>query len=371
MNTVAWIAWAEELGPVLADQSIVHDLDGTFVSEGYGTLKGEGLMAALVPEDLGGHGAGMRDICEFILGLSGYCSSTALAYSMHSHLVAAVVWRHMHGQDNGPLLQRIADEKLVLVSTGANDWLESNGTMHRVDGGYRFTGKKPFASGSPIGDLMVSSGRYEDPDEGPQVIHFALPFTAEGVTRGSDWDTHGMRGTGSDTVDISGAFIPDESVSMIRPRGPWHPAFNVIMTLALPILMSPYVGLAQRAGRLATEAAQKKRDDLNVQYLAGELENQLLMVEVVWNDLVNNAVEFDFEPSEARASRSAQAKTVLADACMATVSKAMEVCGGQAFFRKTGIEQLMRDVRAAPYHPLQPKRQHLFSGRVALGLDPI
>ena len=225
------------------------------MSEGYGTLKSEGLMAALVPEDLGGRGAGVRDVCEFIRTLSGYCSSTALAYSMHSHLVAAVVWRHMHGQDNESLLRRIADENVVLVSTGANDWLESNGTMERVDGGYQFNGHKPFASGSPIGDVMVTSGRYEDPVEGPQVVHFALPFTTEGVIRGSDWDTHGMRGTGSDTVDISDAFIADDTVSMIRLRGPWHPAFNVVMTLALPILMSPYVGIAQRSGRLAMEVA--------------------------------------------------------------------------------------------------------------------
>ena len=86
---------------------------------------------------------------------------------------------------------------------------------------------------------------------------------------------------------------------------------------------------------------------------------------------MNSAAEFDFEPKEARASRSAQVKTVLAEACLASVNKAMEVCGGQAFFRKTGIEQLLRDVGAASYRPLQPKRQHLFSGRVALGMEPI
>jgi hypothetical protein len=35
-----------------------------------------------------------------------------------------------------------------------------------------------------------------------------------------------------------------------------------------------------------------------------------------------------------------------------------------------GLERLLRDVRASHYHPLPQKQQLIFSGRVALGLDP-
>lgn len=79
----------------------------------------------------------------------------------------------------------------------------------------------------------------------------------------------------------------------------------------------------------------------------------------------------DFVPTLERTTRSLQAKTTLAEACIRCVSKAMEAGGGSAFFRRSGVEQLMRDVRAAPYHPLQAKRQHIFSGRVALDLEPM
>ena len=370
MSVEEWIDLAEGLGPGLAEHAERHDLDATFVSEGYGVLKDRGFGAALVPVELGGRGAGVREVCEFIRTLGGYCGSTALAFSMHTHLVAATVWRHMHGQDSAPLLRRIAEERLVLVSTGANDWLESNGVMERVDGGYRYTASKPFASGSPIGDAMITSGRFDSPQEGPQVIHFALPFSAEGVSLGKDWDTMGMRGTGSDTVDITNAFIPDQAITFIRPRGPWHPVFYVISTVALPFVMSPYVGVAERAARLAIAAAAAKRDDPDVQYLVGELSNHITTAKVLWSALIDNAAEFNFEPDPMRASRSTQIKSVLADCCIATVTKAMEVCGGQGFFRHTGIERLMRDVRGALYHPLQPKRQHRFSGRLALGLEP-
>jgi hypothetical protein len=32
---------------------------------------------------------------------------------------------------------------------------------------------------------------------------------------------------------------------------------------------------------------------------------------------------------------------------------------------------LLRDVHGAEFHPLQEKRQHRFTGRIALGLDPV
>jgi hypothetical protein len=39
--------------------------------------------------------------------------------------------------------------------------------------------------------------------------------------------------------------------------------------------------------------------------------------------------------------------------------------------RRTGLERLVRDLHAAQFHPMQEKRQQLFCGRAALGLDPV
>lgn len=47
----------------------------------------------------------------------------------------------------------------------------------------------------------------------------------------------------------------------------------------------------------------------------------------------------------------------------------MEVAGGAAFYRKTGLERAFRDVQAARFHPLQEKPQLDPAGRVALGWD--
>jgi acyl-CoA dehydrogenase len=54
------------------------------------------------PRDFGGGGATYEELGEVLRALAGYCPSTTLALSMHTHLVAAAVWRHLHGQPAAP-----------------------------------------------------------------------------------------------------------------------------------------------------------------------------------------------------------------------------------------------------------------------------
>jgi acyl-CoA dehydrogenase len=52
------------------------------------------------------------------------------------------------------------------------------------------------------------------------------------------------------------------------------------------------------------------------------------------------------------------------------VTKAIETVGGAAYFRKTGLEKLLRDVHAGQFHVMQERQQQEFTGRVAMGLGP-
>ena len=68
---------------------------------------------------------------------------------MHQHLVAAAAYNHRQGRPVKKLLERVAAAEAVLISTGANDWMDSNGVAKQTDGGFRVSAKKPFGSGSP------------------------------------------------------------------------------------------------------------------------------------------------------------------------------------------------------------------------------
>ena len=101
------------------------------------------------------------------------------------------------------------------------------------------------------------------------------------------------------------------------------------------------------------------------------MDNELTAARLAFASMVANAAEYDFKPEVARADRGLVGKTLLARAALATVEKAMEVVGGASYFRRTGLERLLRDVHGAPYHPMPEKRQQLVTGRLALGLDPL
>lgn len=64
-------------------------------------------------------------------------------------------------------------------------------------------------------------------------------------------------------------------------------------------------------------------------------------------------------------------KTFAANAVIGVGEKAMELAGGRGFMRKAGIERLLWDLHGAQLHPLPEARQILFTGRVALWLDPV
>ena len=82
--------------------------------------------------------------------------------------------------------------------------------------------------------------------------------------------------------------------------------------------------------------------------------------------MVRIANDLAFEPLDEHGHEILARKTNVATACIGVVGKAMEIVGGQGFYRGYGLERLFRDVQAAHYHPLQEKDQHLFSGEFLL-----
>jgi alkylation response protein AidB-like acyl-CoA dehydrogenase len=198
-----------------------------------------------------------------------------------------------------------------------------------------------------------------------------VSLKAEGVSIREDWDTLGMRATGSHSLELKDVFVPEEAVGVRRPRGQWHPSWNVVLTVAAPIYMAPYVGVAERAGELARQAATSRSGDPLLLQALGELENLLFTARMALGDMVDNCSGYDFEPTVDRANRALMGKTLVTNAAQGAVQKALEVVGGAGLYRKNELERLLRDIQGAPFHPLPEKKQRDFTARVALGLPPI
>lgn len=367
-KTKKWLHLIDDLGDVLRRNGERHDRNNTFVKDNYDVLKKEGILTALIPETLGGGGVSYRAMCQMLNQIAQYCPSTSLALSMHQHLVAATVWKYLNEDKSEELLREVIAKNTVLVSTGARDWLNSNGTMTKTNGGYLVTAEKRFASQSVVGNLLVTSAPYFDNKKGWQVLHFRVPMDSKGVQVLDDWDTMGMRGTGSQTVKLDKVFVPDAAIEMQRPQGEYPLFWNVVLTVALPLIMAPYVGIAERAVEIVLEKIKEKQSQPPyIPSMLGKIYNFLTTAQVVHKDMINLADGLDFKAEERTGAKIVARKTLVANACKETVNAAMEITGGTSIFKSYELERLFRDVQAAGFHTLPEKQQLQFTGEFLLG----
>ena len=368
MGLKKFLRLCNRLGPQFAKRAVGADAQDRFVAENFAELKAHGLVAAGVPEELGGLGASHADLCNMIEEIAYHCGSTGLAFSMHTHQVAtnAWRWRHQKAPVDG-LLKRVAADNIVLLSSGGSDWLQGSGTATRVEGGYRINGRKIFSSGAPAGDLLMTSAVYDDPEAGPTVLHFAVPMKAEGVKLLDTWQVMGMRGTGSQDIELTDFFLADAAIGGKRPQGKWHPLFHIISMIAFPLVYSAYVGVAQAARDLVVEKARTRKADRYSVDLIGGIENELTSARLALQDMIAAAATND--PGAETTNRVMIGRTLVARGVLKTVELAMEAAGGSAFYRAARLERLFRDAQAARYHPLRFGAQRTYTGRMALGLD--
>src|SRR5215475_6166764 len=198
-----FVPLATRIGEVAARFAADHDRDATFVSEAYEAMREADWPALAVPYELGGLGADLRQVCYAQAELARHDGATALASTMHQYLTVTQVYRWRHGApDAEGVLRRIAEEGIVLATSGGSDWLWPAAVAEPCDGGaaYRVSGRKAFCSQSPAATVVATCAVVGEPGEGAEVLHFSVPLTAEGVRLEETWDTLGMRGTASHDV---------------------------------------------------------------------------------------------------------------------------------------------------------------------------
>jgi alkylation response protein AidB-like acyl-CoA dehydrogenase len=236
----------------------------------------------------------------------------------------------------------------------------------KVDSGYRVTGRKPFASQSPVGTVLSTMFTFEDPQQGLRVLNMSVPFASEGVSIVPNWDTLGMRGTASHDVLLEDVFVPDERVLANRPYDTLDGPLQIIVSIALSIISAVYLGVAEGAREHAVASVTRPTDP-SIQRQVGLMTNRLQVA--AWAlDGALRVVGDDPSPSMQMVAAVMAAKREIALAGTETCDLAMDIAGGSAFHRGSPIERAYRDIRGLKFHPLTMEQTLLHAGRLALGV---
>jgi alkylation response protein AidB-like acyl-CoA dehydrogenase len=142
-----------------------------------------------------------------------------------------------------------------------------------VDGGYRLSGRWPFASGCQHATwfvdtaLVMVDGQPQMGPHGEPVMLMLLYPASEGKIV-ETWDSLGMRGTGSHDIVADGVFVPNHRAAPMRPFEDLPPAFGgpLYRLGVLPtILGNPVValGIARTAIDEAVEVTKSRVSAFN------------------------------------------------------------------------------------------------------------
>ncbi len=341
-------------------RSTAAELDrrGEFPAANYRRMHETGYLRGPVPTELGGLGAGLAQMSRAQQALARGCASTALAVNMHQFQLGFMADNWRKGAPVEHVLRRVADEGIVLGSTGAEaivagEWTTPT-TARREAGGYRVTGRKFFCSQAPGMDLVRVNARDQETSE---ILICSIPARAAGVRVVETWDTTGMRATASHDLVLEDAWVPDGAVGVRLPPGPpmLHPAMAGVACWFLCLVSGVYLGVAEEA---RAEAYRALGSGINSSFramalsdvLIGQLEAEFLSALAVL-DRVVDALDADRGDPQAALTQAILCKELVSEHAIATVDKAVEIAGGRAFFRKSPLERLARDVRAARFHP--------------------
>ncbi|MCH7511620.1 MAG: acyl-CoA/acyl-ACP dehydrogenase, partial [Chloroflexi bacterium] len=155
MVTTERFVLSEEILARCLERAPIYDQENRFFDEDFEELRNAGYLIIAVPEDLGGRGMSLAEVCREQRRLAYYAPATALAVNMHLYWTGVAADLRRAGDNSLEWLLKEAANGAVFAAGHAetgNDIpvLLSTTKAERVDGGYRFTGHKSFGSLTPV-----------------------------------------------------------------------------------------------------------------------------------------------------------------------------------------------------------------------------
>jgi alkylation response protein AidB-like acyl-CoA dehydrogenase len=257
--------------------------------------------------------------------------------------------------------------------------LLSTTQAERVDGGYRFRGRKHFGSLTPVWTRFGFHGMDTSNPSQPKIVHAFMPRETAGYTIKKTWDVLGMRATRSDDTALENVFVPDRYIARVVPAGGAgvDPFVLSVFAWALMGFGNIYYGLAKRALEQSISAVKSKGSlglsrsmayHPEIQHAIAEMVIELESIgphlETVAEDWSNGVDHGTFWPAKIFA-----AKYRAVEGSWRVVDLGLDVTGGNGIFRSAGYERLVRDARLGRIHPANSFLTHEVVAKTALEIN--
>jgi alkylation response protein AidB-like acyl-CoA dehydrogenase len=351
------------------------DADGAFPSAAVDALRGSGLLGLILPEEVGGLGAGPLEFSEVVRELAAACGSTAMVYLMH--VAAAVTVAASPPPGMPELLSAMASGEslgtLAFSERGSRShfWAPVSTAALSDDGtSVKLRAEKSFVTSAGYADVYVVSTGSASGVAG-EVDLYAITSSVGGLSVVAPFAGMGLRGNASSPMTI-GATIPVTSrlgeqaggfALMMQAILPWFNLGNAAVSLGLA--GAAYTATIRHVGAARLEHLDQSLSALPT--IRAQIARMGTTLAAQQAYLKSAAVSMS-APDDATLTHVLGVKATANDAALAITESAMRVCGGAAFSKHLPIERAFRDARAGAVMAPTADVLYDFYGKAVTGL---
>ncbi len=375
---------AAEIAPDMARLAIEANKIRRVTDANITALKSAGLTRLLQPKRCGGFEDSLHAHLDVVAAIAEGCGSTGWClgvYHAHQWLMGLFPAEAQDGV--------YASNPDTLISAV----LVPRGTTERVEGGYRLSGSWAFCSGVHHASWVILGAMIDDANGGaPDSAVLLVP--RHDVVVKDDWHVVGLSGTGSSSVAVSGAFVPDHRVLSMTAAGEGRvpgaglhetALYRSALVPALALFISsPAIGMARHAlkafmarlpGRVVAYTFGQQQRDMPITHsqiaeAATRIDMAHLMLHAMIDEIEHHATGRTLMPLARRAKARMDCAWAVRQ-CLEAVEILIRASGGSALSETNDVQLAARDIRAASMHGILNLETTLeMYGRALLDLSP-
>ncbi|MGW3359728.1 acyl-CoA dehydrogenase family protein [Streptomyces bungoensis] len=373
---------AGDLAPLLKKNAAQAEEDRRLQDETIEAIAGAGLFKLRVPKRYGGYEADTRTLVEVAAELGradGAAAWTTSVYWIPTFMACLFP-------------DSVQDEVFATPDVRICGTLSPSALAAPAEGGIVVNGKWGFVSGARHAHWQEIIAVQPTPDGQHLPVMALVPMSDLQII--DDWDTSGLRGTGSVSTVAQDVFVPQERVIPLPAilQGQYASQLNaaspVYRVPLLPVAAASSVGTALGLARAARDVFFERLPGRTLTYTAYESQAQAPLThhQVAEATLKIDQAEFhayrladlvdakglageEFTLQErARARADMGAVVRLAKEAVDILAAAS---GGSSIYRDVPMQRISRDIQAVSLHALMnPDTNNELYGRVLCGLEP-
>ena len=348
------------------------EADGALPPELFGELRDRGYLSLAAPERLGGRGIPFPQYLE----LMEIFSRSHASIRMLVHVINGT-WRAMdpymtEEQRAEFVVPSVTGRKLVaftLTEATGGTGADIHTTVRREGDTYLLSGEKHLITFGVKCDWWLLAARLEGSSGKHGVVALMVPNTGlPGAEVIDDSETMGVHGTDHAILRFHDTPVPVANRVGEEDQGLEVMLGGFLLPSRVSVAMS-CIGLAERAQELAVQYAQRREtfgkklaERQAVQFLLAENFADIRAARAL---VLEAARAYENDDPEAGVLSSAS-KMVAVDMLTRVTDKALQIHGGQGYWKRNPIERVYRDARAQRFEEGTNEIQKLVVGRAVL-----